>query len=311
MSLLQIPGSDVQSLPKQQMTAWRQWVQRPQNLWFRRALFQIHLWVGIGVGLYILAISVSGSAIVFRRQLETKFEKKETSVAVTGPQLSEEDLTRRAEKSYTGYKVADVFQSKRPDRPVSIVLQRGEKRFERLYDPYTGLDLGDPQSIMERVIESLVDFHDNLLSGKTGRIANGVGSILVILLAATGIVIWWPGNKNWRRGLGIKWNANFSLFNWTLHSAVGFWCSVIVGLWAFSGIYFAFPKPFESFFGLDSQFLVWLARVHFGRFGRAGFKMWSLGTIWTIFGLTPAILFVTGVLMWWNRVLRKNRHPLE
>jgi hypothetical protein len=32
---------------------------RPQSLWLRRALFQIHLWTAIGVGLYVVAISVS------------------------------------------------------------------------------------------------------------------------------------------------------------------------------------------------------------------------------------------------------------
>ncbi len=37
----------------------------PQHVWFRRALFQIHLWTGVGLGLYILAISISGSILVF------------------------------------------------------------------------------------------------------------------------------------------------------------------------------------------------------------------------------------------------------
>ncbi len=41
----------------------------PQRLWVRRALFQVHLWTGVGVGLYMLAISITGSAIVFRREL--------------------------------------------------------------------------------------------------------------------------------------------------------------------------------------------------------------------------------------------------
>jgi uncharacterized iron-regulated membrane protein len=311
MALLQTPDSVLPSAQKQQLTAWQQWIQRPQNLWLRKALFQVHLWVGIGVGLYVLLISLSGSAIVFRRQLETKFARKEAFVAVSGPRLSEDALSQRALQDYSGYKVADIFESKRLDRPVSVVLQRGKTRFERLYNPYTGADLGDPQSPMERLLESTVDFHDNLLSGDSGRLANGIGSILVCLLSITGIVIWWPGSNNWRRSLGISWKASFPLFNWTLHSAVGFWCSLFVLTWAVSGIYFSFPHPFEALWGNDSQFLVWLARIHFGRFGRAGLKNWTLGTIWMIFGLVPAILFVTGALMWWNRVLRKDRHPLE
>ena len=44
---------------------WR----RPQTVWARKALFQIHLWSGIAVGLYLLVISVSGSVLVFRIEL--------------------------------------------------------------------------------------------------------------------------------------------------------------------------------------------------------------------------------------------------
>lgn len=41
--------------------------------------------------------------------------------------------------------------------------------------------------------------------------------------------------------------------------------------------------------------------VHFGRFG----GIWSQG-LWCVFGLTPAILAFTGILMWWNRVLSRR-----
>ena len=52
-----------------QLTAWQRWVQRPQKIWLRRALFQVHLWSGIAVGLYILMISVTGSVLVYRNEL--------------------------------------------------------------------------------------------------------------------------------------------------------------------------------------------------------------------------------------------------
>ena len=46
------------------------------------------------------------------------------------------------------------------------------------------------------------------------------------------------------------------------------------------------------------QFLYWLAQLHFGRF--AGL---SVEILWTVLGLVPLALFVTGGFMWWNRVL--------
>jgi hypothetical protein len=34
--------------------------------------------------------------------------------------------------------------------------------------------------------------------------------------------------------------------NWDLHSALGFWFFLFVCLWGFSGIYLAYPLPFNA-----------------------------------------------------------------
>jgi uncharacterized iron-regulated membrane protein len=52
------------------MRALVEFAKHPHSLGLRRVLFQVHLWVGIASGLYILTVSVSGSLIVFRRELD-------------------------------------------------------------------------------------------------------------------------------------------------------------------------------------------------------------------------------------------------
>jgi uncharacterized iron-regulated membrane protein len=54
-----------------EMSAWELWLQRPERLWLHRGLFQTHMWIGTMASLYLLCMSVSGSAIVFRNELET------------------------------------------------------------------------------------------------------------------------------------------------------------------------------------------------------------------------------------------------
>ena len=51
------------------------WMERPQSLPVRKFLFQIHLWTGIVAGLYVIVISLTGSAIVLRREIETRLQK--------------------------------------------------------------------------------------------------------------------------------------------------------------------------------------------------------------------------------------------
>ena len=279
------------------MTAWQQWVQRPQGLWARKALAKIHLWIGIGVGFYVLLISISGSALVYRRELSRKLSRNE-AVLPRSSRMPLEVLQRRAESAYPAYEVYAIYESKQPDRPDQIVLGDGERRISRWFDPYTGADLGDPRSFAVRVFGWLADLHDNLLSGMTGRFVNGIGALFVTVLSLSGMVIWWPGAKNWRRSLIINRGARFARFNWDLHSATGFWCSFFVFVWGLSGICLCFPGVLNPL--LSNEGVFWITELHFGRFH------WLTEALWTGLGLAPALLAASGALMWWNRVLRKK-----
>ena len=57
-----------------------------------------------------------------------------------------------------------------------------------------------------------------------------------------------------------------------------------------------------------------LAIVHFGRINGIGIPCSGPGVcdqttklIWAVFGLAPALMFATGAVMWWTRVVRKKR----
>ena len=48
---------------------WQQWLNHPEKVWLRNALFQVHLWVGAVAATYVFVISLSGSVIVYRDEL--------------------------------------------------------------------------------------------------------------------------------------------------------------------------------------------------------------------------------------------------
>jgi uncharacterized iron-regulated membrane protein len=294
------------------MSALEKMKRRPQNVWLRKALFQVHLWTGIGLGLYVLLMSVTGSAIIFRRELTRSLAREPRVVAGPGARMSEDELQQVARRAYPDYVVTRVSLRKNPDQAAEISLQRGGTKLQRLLDPYTGTDLGDSLLLGFRFVLWLVDLHDNLLLAQTGRLINAAGGIFTLLLGLTGAIIWWPGIDTWRRSLSFRWKTNPKGFNWTLHSALGFWTFAFFFMWAISGIYLSIPEKFnaavdfleplkESSRSLrfGDQALYWLARVHFGRFAGIPVKI-----VWTVVGLTPTVLFFTGALMWWKRVLK-------
>jgi uncharacterized iron-regulated membrane protein len=310
------------------MNSWERWLRRPKSLWLRKALFQVHLWTGVALGLYVLVISLTGSAIVFRNELYNALWPGPKTVPISGPRLTRDQLRAAARRAYPRYKVSWIWDAKQsnqaPDKAVEIWLDRGGHKKERLFDPYTGHDLGESRPYSIQFLAWLADLHVNLLAGDRGRLVNGAGAIFVVVLALTGAILWWPGIRTWKRGLAIQPASNWKLFNWQLHSAIGLWMLPVVFLFGVVGTYSAFPRPFQvtvnriaplDVYGIDgpvTQFprsvrpklspgdkiIRWFSYLHFGNFGG-----WPSKAVWTIIGLAPAFLFVTGVLMWWNRVL--------
>src|SRR4051812_8822379 len=125
------------------MTFIQQWISHPQALWVRKALFQIHLWTGLGIGLYMLMISLTGSVLVYRNELFTLTRPAAIIATGSGPRLTDDELKAAALQAYPGYKVARINRARNPDQAVDVWLRRGGKVEKRLFDPYTGSDRGE------------------------------------------------------------------------------------------------------------------------------------------------------------------------
>jgi uncharacterized iron-regulated membrane protein len=309
--------------PNNQLTWWQRWVRQPQKIWLRRAFFQIHLWSGIAVGLYILMISVTGSVLVYWNELYRAVTPEPIVTKGSGPRLTDNQLATAAQRLYPGYRVVKISRS-RPDQAVDVSLRRGDQLRRRLIDPRNGSDLGDPVPASLWLVSKLLDLHDNLLAGPTGRKVNGVGALAVLALAMTGLAIWWPGIKTWPRSLTLQRGVGWKRVTWHLHSMIGFWSLGFLFVFGMSGVYLAFPDPFQDLadwleplttanagIRIGDRVIYWLAYLHFGRIKGIGIPCSGPGfcdqttkAIWALFGLAPAVMFVTGAIMWWNRVLR-------
>jgi uncharacterized iron-regulated membrane protein len=292
------------------MGFWKQ----PKQTFLRRALFQIHLWTGVGVGLYMVFISLTGSAVVFRRDLNLSklgnIPAKE--VAADAVRLPDAQLREAVLRQYPGYTITRVAASRRRLVPSEVTMTKDGVVLQERFNPYTGADMGTAHPRSVAIMEWFVDLHDNLLAGETGKKINAVGGALLCVLCITGVVIWWRASGPWYRGFYFNPKHSWTRINFDLHAALGLWSLLILFLWGLTGIYFGFPDPFiaavdyfEPVAAATGQrrgdaFIAWLVRMHFGRYGGMGVRITYL-----VLGLTPAVMFVTGAIMWWNRVLRR------
>ena len=290
----------------------------------------MHLWSGIGLGLYILLMSVTGSVLVYRNELYRAATQEPIIATGSGPRLTDDQLTDAAARLYPGYRVASITRMRNLDQAVDVSLRRGEEIKHRLFDPRSGSDVGAVVPTGIRLVSGLMDLHDNLFAGPAGRKVNGAGAVALLAVALTGMVIWWPGIKTWRRSLtlpravGPQRVVGWKRWIWHLHSMIGFWSLAFMLVFGLSGLYLSFPEsvqdladrlepltPANAGIRIGDQVIYWLAYLHFGRIKGIGIPCSGPGfcdqttkAVWALFGLAPAAMFVTGAIKWWNRVLR-------
>lgn len=309
------------------------WVRQPQRVWLRRAAFQIHLWTGFAIGLYVVVLSVTGSVLVYRNELDRYLATARATFDERAKPLTAEELRAVAQRAYPGWQVTDVTEGRTvrgrggrggrggnrpPDPTASVTVERGEEKKDRLFNPYTGQDLGDNTSRGQLFVLWMVRLHDELLLDRPdGPWWNGLLSLIFTALVITGAVVWWPGVTRWKRSLGVKVTSGWRRFNWDLHSAMGFWLFLFMLMWGISGWYLGMPEPLTNFVERFSDpegvygerpgdiALTWLSRLHFGRWREPGWGPWLKAT-WAVVGMVPAIMFITGTIMWWQRKIRKR-----
>ena len=210
----------------------------------RRALFQVHLWLGVIAGVYIFVVCATGAALVFRIDMQRALHPDLFTPSADGPPADPVAIMASVTRAYPSERLSGI-DAPTTERPTYLAYTSSGEDFRALLiDPVTATMLGEiPKASFVRTLQ---DLHFDLLGGRTGRIINGTGAVVLTLMCVTGLVIWWPGRTNWQRSLVVDFRRNWKRINWDLHSATGFWTLAFVLMWAVTGLYFAFPSAFRS-----------------------------------------------------------------
>ena len=249
-------------------------------------VFQIHLWLGLGAGLYFVAMSVTGSVLVYNAQLQWLFSPETRRVVASGPRLDWNELHAVGRANYPGYNVAIFANQLGTDSPVVMSLTLDGSRSPRLLNPYSGADLGAVKMTPGwLVLGWATDFHNSLLAGRIGQEWNGLGGVALAVAAVAGLLLWWSGLRSWRTSLRIQRRGSWRRLVRDLHGAVGAWTFAFVLMWALTGILLSFPGPFMALLevvhpGLDNAVSYVSGAMHVGGFGG-----WPIKLMWASLGL--------------------------
>jgi len=277
------------------------WINQPQRVPLRRALLKVHLWLALAIGLYVIVISVSGSAVVFRPEI-SRWAIPRAVPDVAGERVQGDALAAALADAYPNDEIVRFNEGRRASQPVSVLLSRDGEEHGRLFDPFALEDMGSNFPPIVAGVEWLVSLHDDLLTYPIGRKINGIAGGLMLIVVITGMILWWPGKRSWTRSLYVPRRSARIL--WHLHSAVGIWLCLLLLNWCITSLYFAFPGPVEDLrdwldrdpndFERPGEWLMsFLVDAHFGRWGGTAGRI-----TWVIIGLAPAALFLSGFWIW-------------
>ena len=221
------------------------WLRSPQRVWMRRALFQVHLWVGVAVAVYAVVIGLTGSALVFREEMERTMWPGLYHVEPSSPQMTLDQAVRRIEAERPGWR-AFALRDFSAHRQATTVLMRRlgaapTPNYRMVaFNPYTG------QVMQDRLryagwLGLMGNLHVYLMGGQPGLLASGVMATGMLVLCLTGLVLWWPGVARWMTALTLNLRARWKRLNWELHSTIGFWSCATLLVVTFTGTSFAFP----------------------------------------------------------------------
>ena len=240
----------------------------PRQTALRRFMFQIHLWAGLGLGLWFAVISVTGVFLLFKDESLALAYPHLYSVAKVGtPTVSMDTIVQSVRSKYPGDSIRRI-DAPTAGRDTYLIMTLHAGAYRQIFaHPVTGAVLGQlPKPSFVSFVEKV---HGTLLAGTPGRIIDCTLGLLALLLVGAGVIIWWPGAKRWWKALGLKVSRGGTTIR-ALHGTIGIWTFAFIAMFAATGSLFYFGPV--VYLGLSRVSQLTNVPVHYSNPNRDGTK---------------------------------------
>lgn len=211
---------------------------------WRKLFNDIHLWMGVGSGLVLFVVCLSGTIYTFHEEVVRLSDPEKYRAAVTGELIAPDELVKRVKDRLQGQVTAiSIPASPTETYAFTVKTSPEDRRGTRYYiDPYTAEIKGTQGGAVSDFFMTMMRLHRWLLiEGSTGKIIVGISTIIFAFLVLTGLVLWWPKKwKNFKQGLKIKTTANWKRINHDLHNTLGFYSFLLLLIMALTGLCWSF-----------------------------------------------------------------------
>lgn len=224
----------------------------------RHALRWAHRWLGLIGGIVVVLIGLTGSFIVFYREIDVALNP-----ALYAPAGWEQRVTltevMRAAAAANPAPIATILA---PDRiwPVWVVIHahqtatgRYPNRWTTMVDPSNGKVLGRRDYVNAFALKIYRLHYTLLLYEWWGNELVGVAGFMLLGLAMSGLFLWWPRPGRFWRSVSVRKDVSLLRFAFNVHGAAGFWALFALLMISITGVGIIFPGMIRPVVGLLSQ----------------------------------------------------------
>jgi uncharacterized iron-regulated membrane protein len=222
--------------------------------YWRRVWLNVHLYLGLSVGLVFVLAGLTGSALVFYVELDEWLNPELQISAQTAQQTPQSyevwlQALNQAHPERTG---AWRIELPRHSQAMATARYYKPKETEHLHfapymvsiNPYTAQVVSSRfwgQSLMTW----LYDLHYTLLLDKTGKTIMGIIGFVLLIMLITGVYLWLPAPNKWRSALTLKRHSSMARFIFDLHKLNGIYGLALLLLLILTGILLELPHTFN------------------------------------------------------------------
>lgn len=214
---------------------------------FKKKIRLIHLWLGLGTGLVVFIIGITGCLYVFEEEIRDFSQKDRLSVPFQNtPFVGLEKIIRTFEQVAPKEKITVIrINEKQSNATVQLSVKKDKVYY---FNPYNGNLVYKGGADWLATVEEL---HTSLLLGETGKFIQRWSVVVFVIMLITGLVLWFPRQMRLlKQAVTIKWKGSFKRVNYDLHNVLGFYASGVLLVIALTGLFFAFKevKTVAAFF---------------------------------------------------------------
>lgn len=228
----------------------------------KKLFTKIHLWLSIPFGIILVIVCLTGSILVFEKELlEACYPSRYYVKEAKGEPLPTVALISAARQQLPdSVKITGIRVFPDPKRTYQLVLPA--RKAAVFVNPYTGEITGTDDGKgffldMMRLHRWLLDEYKRDGSFSWGKALVGYSTLVLVIILISGIVIWFPRTKKaLKNRLKIRTRNGWFRFFYDLHVAGGFYATLLLLALALTGLTWSFSwyrNTFYSVFGVSTS----------------------------------------------------------